>query len=402
MKLDQGPFPEQSEIVPRRCIIASQMREHGFSGVQIHAVAVKQLLLDAGWSVEFVTPFTGRGLFRPVLFGIRYLLRPLSRQAAIFWLRFGHNVYLRLALKKALMRDKRPAVIYAQDTLSAETALRIRRNAGDKVVLVVHFNDSQASEWSERGEIPKDGLVYKQIQALEHKVLPRVDTLVYVSRYMQTRLEKQVRNVDKVPASIIPNFVQVPLVNAGAEDADLITIGTLELRKNQAYIVRVIAALRRRGREVTANVLGDGEQRQALEKLSHELGVQHLVRFRGYQTNAAGWLYRHKLLMHAAYLENCPVSLVEALATGTPVIAAAVGGIPELVDETTGAVCDLASVEDGADCVQRLLDNDALRRERGENGRMRYLLRLSPERAGTELVSRFQQLLADDEPRPSD
>lgn len=377
-----------------RCFIVTQMREEGFSGVQVHTATVKNLFRNAGWSTEVITSFSGRYALRSAAYALRYAVKPLSKQAAIFWLRYGHNIYVRAALKKALHASPEGAVLYAQEPLSAESALAVRRKGLDKVVLVIHFNDSQASEWSARGEIPKDGWVYRQIERFERKILPAVDEVVYVSDYMKRRLEAQIPGLREVPSLIIPNFVEPPTPAPEARCADILAIGTLEKRKNQAYILRVLAELHRRNLPLTATILGDGESRARLEELARELGLKDSVYFGGYVPNAAGWLYRHTLLAHAAFLENCPVSLIEALAAGVPVVAAAVGGIPELVDASTGAVWNLDSVSDGADSIQSLLESPTKLEAARESGRRRYRESFSPESAGARLVRNFSELLS--------
>lgn len=369
-----------------RCLIASQMREHGFSGGQIHAVAVRDLLRCAGVEVRVVTPFSGSGLLRNVVFGARYVLRRFSKQAAIYWLRAGHNAYLKSALRRELCRDGKKAVLYAQDPLSAKTALSVRRPGIDKVVLVIHFNDSQASEWAMRGEISENGWVYRDIEKLEEEILPNVDQLIFVSEYMRGRLVAKYPALCSVPKIVIPNFVGPPVLNPDAFGGDILCIGSLEPRKNQAYIMNVVAELHRRGLHVTATFLGDGELRHNLEHLARELEIDKSVHFVGGVRNAAGWLHKYKLLVHAAFLENCPLSLIEALAAGVPVVAAAVGGIPELVDDETGAVWHLDSVQDGADKVQALLQDERRYLKCKENALRRYNEHFSSKIVGKRLI----------------
>ncbi len=369
------------------------MREHGFSGGQVHALAVQVMLASGGWVAEILTPFSGPAALRTPAFALRHALRPFSRQAAIWWYREGHNLYLRKALRRALRPGGEPAILYAQDPLSAQAALALRRPGLDKVVLVIHFNDSQASEWAVRGEIPAHGRVFRSIEALERSVLPRVDALVYVSRYMRGRIEQRIPAAARVASAVIPNFVLPPLVNPEARAADILSIGTLEPRKNQAYTLRVLAELHRRGLPSTATFLGGGEDRAKLERLARELGLFGHVSFAGNVRNAAGWLGRHRILAHAAELENCPVALIEALAAGVPVVAARVGGIPELVDEATGAFWDLGSIEDGADKLQALLAGEARWNAASREARARYERLFSPEKAGRQLADLFAGLL---------
>jgi Glycosyltransferase len=396
-RLDSDTNETEPVLIPMeangRCILVTQMREHGFSGQQSHVAAVQSILVAHGWDVLLLTPFSGRGFFRPVVFGLRYLLKHVSGELDVFWYRYGHALYLRAALKQELKRDPQPVVIYAQDPLSAEAALSLRRMGRDKVVMIVHFNDSQADEWVLRGLIRKGGSTYKQIDNLERRVLLQVDELIYVSRYMKRRLEERIPPLRKVSHSVIPNFVEEPTPDQAVEPADLIAVGTLEPRKNQAYILRVVALLKSRGVKVSATLIGDGNDRTKLEALANELQINEQIRFAGNVPNAARWIWAHKIQVHAAYLENCPISLIEALASGVPIVAAAVGGIPEIIDENTGEFWDLSSVEDGADKVQALLQDPERLAKARVQCKEKYLSTFTPDIAGTQLMEVFRKLV---------
>jgi glycosyltransferase involved in cell wall biosynthesis len=376
-----------------RCIMATQMREHGFSGQQSHVAAVRRFLIAKGWDVVLLTPFSGRAVFRRAVFGLRYLLKHVSGELDVFWYRYGHGLYLYAALKHELKRDARPAVIYAQDPLSAEAALALRRKGRDKVVMVVHFNDSQADEWVLRGLIRKDGWAYRKIDHLERQVIPQVDQIVYVSTYMRRRLEERIPALQKVPYAVIPNFVEEPIPDLTVEPADIIAVGTLEPRKNQTYILKVVAALKSRGMKVSATLVGDGHDRAKLEALASQLQINEQIKFAGNVRDAARWISAHKIQVHAAYLENCPISLIEALASGVPVVAASVGGIGEIIDGNTGEFWDLSSVEDGADKVQALLQDPARLAATKAKCKQKYLSTFAPDVAGTGLLEVFHRMM---------
>jgi glycosyltransferase involved in cell wall biosynthesis len=363
------------------------MRDHGFSGPQTHASAVRNFLIAHGWNVTLLTPFSGEDIFRPVVFGLRYLLKHFSGDLDVFWYRYGHNLYLRAALKRELKRTPQPAVIYAQDPLSAQAALALRRRGKDKVVMIVHFNDSQADEWVLRGLIKNDGWTYRQIDRLEKRILPQVDEIIYVSMFMKRRLEERIPSLQSVSHSVIPNFVNEPSPDPSVSPADLIAVGTLEPRKNQSYILRVIAVLKSRGMKVSATLVGDGDDRSKLEALADELEIREQINFVGNVREAARWISSHKIQVHAAFLENCPISLIEALASGVPVVAACVGGIPEIVDANTGEFWDLSSVDDGADKIEALLGDPMRLADTKIKCKESYRSRFSPNVAGAKLMS---------------
>lgn len=221
-------------------------------------------------------------------------------------------------------------MIYAQCPVSAQVALETRTH--ERVVMVEHFNVSQADEWAEKGLIAEGGRMFCSIRSFEEDVLGRLDGIVYVSDFAKGLLEARVSALARLPTETIPNFVALsePHVRSG-HDRDLITVGTLEPRKNQGYLLEILAAASAAGHRYTLTVVGDGPDRPRLERLASSLGVAGDVRFVGYQADPRILMRSHRLYCHVATMENLPLTLLEAMAEGLPVVAAGVGGIPTLV-----------------------------------------------------------------------
>jgi glycosyltransferase involved in cell wall biosynthesis len=198
--------------------------------------------------------------------------------------------------------------------------------------MVEHFNVSQADEWAEKGLIPQGGRMFRSIRSFETTVLSRLDGIVYVSDFAKELLEERVPALASLPAATIPNFVTVSEAHVESmHERDLITVGTLEPRKNQGYLLQILAAAAAVGHRYTLTVVGDGPDRQRLERLAASLGVAGDVRFVGYHADPRTLMRRHRVYCHAARMENLPLALLEAMAEGLPVIAAGVGGIPTLM-----------------------------------------------------------------------
>lgn len=344
--------------MPARVTIATIMREHGETGVQTHFNAVRAWLMTQGVPVQVLTPFSApRSVVYPV-FGLRRLVDRVHSGASVWWYRHWHYLFLREVLRRRL-RDG-TGTVYAQCPLSAKAALEARASPAQRVVLVVHFNLSQAHEFAAKGEIRAGGAYYRRIRRLEAEVLPRVDGIVYVSRFMRDTLEGQIPDVSRVPSAVIPNFVSAPLeAEAPAPPRrDLISIGTLEPRKNQGYLLHVLAAAKRSGGRYTLTLVGDGPDRRRLERLAAELGVAEQVAFAGFRAGAAGLLREHRAYCHSALMENLPLTLVEALAHGLPILASPVGGIPEIFsDGVEGRYWPLENPQAGAEALAALLDD---------------------------------------------
>lgn len=356
-------------------ILASLMRMEGTTGVQAHMREFVGYLADRGLPHEIATPFHwSTSLCLALFIAVRRVLERLHKPAAVALYRRGHSALLGVRLRTLLRRHPN-CVVYAQCPLSADVALRARRHPGQRVALVVHFNVSQSEEWIGKGMIARDGPMDRGIRALESSVVRRVQGLIFVSAFMLRELGKVWPSVDQSNAAIIPNFVK-PLSGASAlpnmTGRDLICIGTLEARKNQGFLLEVLAEARRRGRILSLTLVGDGPDRGALTKRVHDLGLAEQVHFEGFSPQGRNYIPGHRLYVHAAVMENLPVVLLEALSAGVPVMAGAVGGIPEIFDdgvqgcfwplEDVGRACDvLLSVVDDENRLQSMREA-ALRR----------------------------------------
>lgn len=356
-------------------VIATLLRRDGATGVQSH---VRDLLGSGrglGRQLSLVTPFEARSPLLAPVFALRHVLQPLSPPAGVWWYRHWHAHYLEAALRTRLRdRTGRPTV-YAQCPVSAEAALRVRTT--ERVALVVHFNVSQADEWADKGELERGGRLYDAIRRQEERVVPAVDGLVFVSRFMREAVLSRIPQARSVPSVVAPNFVRVEAARAGAPDRDIVSLGSLEPRKNHGYLLEVLAAAARRGHRYTLTVVGDGPDRVALERRARSLGVDDLVVFSGFSADPRALLRRHRVYCHAARMESFGIALIEAMAEGLPVVAAPVGGIPDIIRAgVNGELWPLDDAERAADVLVRTLSDadrlTALGQAAREDARTRF------------------------------
>lgn len=117
----------------------------------------------------------------------------------------------------------------------------------------------------------------------------------------------------------------------------ILCVGNLVEEKGQSKIIEALANLRARGIRVRAAFVGgagDGGQYLArLKSLARSLGVEALLSFPGRldQAHVAALLNASTVLCLASSREGCPNVVLEAFACGTPVVATAVGGVPEMI-----------------------------------------------------------------------
>lgn len=341
-------------------IIATLLRGQGETGVQAHLNSFRRAVEDAGVNVIVVTPFSISKLVVFPLFGFRKMVEKLNRSAGVWWYRHWHYWALKAALVR-ILRNQGNAIIYAQCPLSAKAALLARTHPDQLVKMVVHFNISQAEEWADKGMIRRQGKFYRSIECLEADVLPRLDGIVYVSQYSRSVLEHRIPKVKSVTSTVLPNFVSAPKDRGPVKAVgDIVNIGTLEPRKNQKFLLEVIAETKRRGKHYNLTLIGDGPDRKQLGLIAQELGIHEQIVFVGFQPDAARALPGYRLYAHSALMESFGIVLIEALACGIPVLAPPVGGMPEIFDDgVEGCYWSLDNAADAAKKLIFLLENQA-------------------------------------------
>ena len=356
-------------------IVATIMRPEGETGVQTHFRAFLRWLAQEGKPASLVTPYDSPLWLVYPVFGLRMILHRLNKGLSVWWYRHWHALFLQRALRRTL-RDGHSCVVYAQCPLSAAAALRARASASQKVVMVVHFNVSQADEWAQKGMIDMTGAQARRMREFEAETLAALDGLVFVSAFMQSALSQRLPGIAAVPGAVIPNFIADPGMAAkpAAPEADLITIGTLEPRKNQAYALEIVAAAGRQGLPITLSLVGDGPDRAPLQTRAEQLGIADRVHFLGFRSDAALLMPVHRACLSVARMENLSLVLIEGLAHGLPVFAAEVGGNREVVDAgRSGSFIPLDTPDAAASILLAWLNDPARMAEAGRQARERFL-----------------------------
>lgn len=348
-----------SPAVPEPLIIATILREEGNTGVHTHFRQMRRYLEERGTPSAIVTPFSWGKLLRAPVFGVRLALDRLAPAASVVWYRRWHEVFLRQALREHLARLGN-CVIYAQCPLSARAALQARQGPHQRVIMAVHFRVSQADEWAGKELITLDGTVFRGIRQLERGTIPQVDKIVYVSQWARDALFAWLPEAAEVPSATIGNFVAPLEVPSGGQPAgDLVSVGSLEPVKNHRFLLEVLAAASRAGRSFTLDIFGEGPLRKDLERQADGLGLGGQVRFRGFQPDVRCRLPHYRAYIHSSVSEACPLSVIEAMAAGLPVLVGDIPPLAELCED--GAEARFLPLEDparAADTVIALLESE--------------------------------------------
>lgn len=188
--------------------------------------------------------------------------------------------------------------------------------------------------------------------------------------------EKIVLSYHGLDFSRLPLPAKFPEV-AGKIQGEIVAIGRLVPKKGFKYLIEAVAKLSREKFPVHLTIIGEGPLEKELKALVSEYNMNALVKFTGAlkNTETLALVNKSHLLVAPSIqdkdgnIDGIPNVTLEAMALGRPVIGTKLSGIPEVVNENTGALVDCGDVDSLSNAIRDLLsDSEGLIR-RGQNAR---------------------------------
>lgn len=184
-------------------------------------------------------------------------------------------------------------------------------------------------------------------------------------------------------------------------DGDRMIIGNISRISGEKNIPLYLRAIRHvkdhyQGRVPAAFLLvGDGELRGKMELLCRELEVEDLVVFTGFVSNMQEIYAAMDMVVLTSDREGTPMSLLEAMANGLPVVASRVGGVPDMIrDGVDGLLFERGDADGCARALLSLMADDALREKLGLSARQRVFDDFSPANWAARHIAHYERLLA--------
>jgi glycosyltransferase involved in cell wall biosynthesis len=175
---------------------------------------------------------------------------------------------------------------------------------------------------------------------------------------------------------------------AARNGGEVVTVGTIARLSEEKGLFDLLSCAETLGPEFQFEVIGEGEQRDALERNAPDnVTFVGSVDNRELPARLAGFDVYFQPSKH----EGLCMTVIEAMSCGVPVVASEVGGIPEsVVPGTTGFLCGSGDVDCFVSHIQELASDEKLRQEMGNAGRTRVVKRYSQ----SELVNKFEEVIS--------
>jgi len=188
-------------------------------------------------------------------------------------------------------------------------------------------------------------------ESLDSKALRFMDAVVFVSNAM--KLDPRFKHLNHSRVHVIHNGIPIdshsapshPHTFAPSDAADLDqhilsfcrhgftlgSIGRLSPEKGYTYLIDALKIIREKGHDVRLVIIGEGGERNSLEKKIKELDLESYVMLPGYKESASSYLTYFDIFVLPSLTEGLPMTILEAIRIGLPIIATNVGGIPEIL-----------------------------------------------------------------------
>lgn len=240
-------------------------------------------------------------------------------------------------------------IIHANVWNTADVALYLARSADIPVVLSEHSSAYTRKLFSPLNE--------RRMRFL----MNRVDMILPVCDSLGKAIQAYGIKRPMVPVSnVVDTEIFYPAEGGSSaigNDRQIALVARLDEEKAIYLAIQAMANLQQRGVYLHLQIVGDGPEEASLKSLTHELGLDDWVHFNGYRskTDLAQLLRRSSLFLLTSLWESQPVVILEALACGIPVVAPAIGGIPEVVNGDCGMLFRRGDLADLTDKLSILL-----------------------------------------------
>ena len=315
--------------------------------------------------------------------GIQYRVLGMKRRSVLTGPLFLADVRRIIVALSEILKELSIDIVHSHLTESTLLGFLAARYAGTPRVCVTVQNTVFHTQRSRLS--PREWLMRSAIKG----VFSRADRMIAVSeevaRVVHLRTHIRREQIMTIPNAIDPDrfwfegdrtelrrSLGLPIDRPVA-----VTVGRLTRQKGYPYLQAALGLIPAEKRPLTL-FLGDGPDRHELESKAIAMGLAHDVRFLGNRSDVPALLAAADLFVLSSLWEGLPLALIEAMASGLPVVVTAVGGNLEVVEDgETGLLVPAADEHALAKAISSLVDNPLRRERMGRAARERFDHRFS-------------------------
>lgn len=289
----------------------------------------------------------------------------------IGWLRTGYQGCIRATRRK--LRELQPAIVHGQGT-ERDCAISAVLS-GFPNVITIHGNMRAIARVNR--SLP---MSFHWIAArLERWTLPRSNGVVCITNYTRTEVAALARQTWVVANAVNRDFYSA--VPEKRQPPAILCVGNILPLKNQNALIRALDPLQAQTDFVLLFLGNANRQDPYVKEFFDLLESRPWCRHEGFadQRKLKNFFEQAAMAVLPSLEDNCPMAVLEAMAAGVPVIAAQVGGVPDLIEpERTGLLCNPRDAESMRKAIARLLASPELSLALAREAKQAALRRFDP------------------------
>jgi len=335
-------------------ILVSMFPPKWLGGVEIATKNIAKHLAKSGNDVYVITSFD-KGLPKQSQedkFLVQRIYYPKIKFFGVifFWLK------CLFALKKI-----NPEVAHSQTIQMGLPCFLAKKMFGIPYIVYCHGSDVYCN-WK-----------FKKI--ISKLVLENAEAVVVVTDSMKNKIKEfgfNIKNIFTIPNGIelleFENLSKVAVrkeLKINDSEKTILFVGTLKTVKGIKYLIEAIKIVKEKSLKIKLLLVGDGEEKKELEKISEKLNLKENIVFVGRVDNGEipKYMALSDIFVLPSLSEGLPVVILEAMASGLPIIATKVGGVPDIMkDGENGFLVDPKSPAQIAEKILYLLADDNARK----------------------------------------
>ncbi len=254
-------------------------------------------------------------------------------------------------LRKLTKEGHKPDIIHAHVYFAGVIAIILGKIYRIPVVITEHWT----------------GFVTGKLTSREKKMvrfgMNRAKIILPVSNHLENLIEFYgIKN----RFCVIPNVVNTKIFNPSPfqthrenEKKRILLVALLTPVKGVPYLLEALSKIQAKRRDFILDIVGDGSNKSEYEKMSTDFGLDNLVKFHGLKSKeeTAEFMRQCDFFVLPSLSENLPCVLIEAMASGIPVIATNVGGVKEMVNREVGILIPSRNVNALTEAINHMLDH---------------------------------------------
>jgi len=237
----------------------------------------------------------------------------------------------------------------------------------------------------------------------------RVDRVIFISNDIKNELIENRFSHEKLvymPNSVDSDHFKPSERHVKEKQKNICFVGRLEEQKGLEYLIKAMDIIRSKENDVKLFIVGEGKQRDTLEDLCKKLKLKNHIIFVGSSDDVLAYYQNARVFVLPSISEGMPLTLLEAMSCGLPVIATSVGGNAEVLGLSTeepmmsdyhvgenGVLVEPKDVDSLAKALLRLLQDEGLSRELGKKARKYVKNKFSLDKVANEYVNLYHTLM---------